>query len=130
MAKKQKSSFFRPEERRTFEKGKVELVTLGGTTFGRLTLEPGWRWSTCLKPVAGAETSPSAPLLCHVAARLRVAMEDGSEEEFEPGDVALLPAGHDAWVVGNEAVVIVAITGMENYGRKKEPGFPESPLLD
>ena len=52
-----------------------------------------------------------------MAGRLRVVMDDGSEEEFGPGDVSLPPPGHDAWVVGNEPVVIIDITGMGEYAK-------------
>jgi hypothetical protein len=119
MAKMQKGSFARPEELRTFEKGRVELVTIGGTTFGRATFQPGWRWSTCVKPLAKTESCEAPHLQYHVAGRIRVVMDDGSEEEFGPGDISLLPPGHDAWVVGAEPVVVVDIAGMENYARKK-----------
>jgi len=119
MAKMQKSSFARPEELRTFEKGKVELVTLGGTTFGRATFEPGWRWSISVKPLVKTQSCEAPHLEYHVADRIRVVMDDGSGEEFGPGDVSLLPSGHDAWVLGDEPVVVVDIAGMENYAKRK-----------
>ena len=119
MAKMQKCSFDRPEEVRTFEKGKVELVTVGGTTFGRATFQPGWRWSTCVKPLVKTGSCEAPHLQYHVAGRIRVIMDDGSEEEFGPGEVSLIPPRHDAWVVGKEPVVVVDIAGMENYGKKK-----------
>jgi len=119
MARIQKCSFDRPEELRTFEKGKVELVTVGGTTFGRATFQPGWRWSTSVKPLVKTRSCEAPHLQYHVAGRFRVVMDDGSEEEFGPGDVSLLPPGHDAWVVGDEPVVVVDIAGMENYGKKR-----------
>jgi hypothetical protein len=117
MASMQKKNLSRPDETRTFPRGKVELVTLGGVTFGRGTLEPGWRWSTSVKPVAGTASCQAPHLQYHVAGRLHVVMDDGSEAEFGPGDVSLLPPGHDAWVVGDEAVVVIDITGMGEYAR-------------
>ena len=117
--KMQRKTFSVPEERRTFEKGKVELVTMGETTFGRATLEPGWRWSTCVKPIAQTDSCEAPHVQYHVAGRLRVRMDDGSEEEFGPGDVASIPPGHDAWVVGNEAVVVIDISGMTNYAKRR-----------
>jgi mannose-6-phosphate isomerase-like protein (cupin superfamily) len=112
-------TFTKPEETRKFELGKVELVSLGGYTFGRATLEPGWRWSTCVQPIARTESCRAAHLSLHLSGRLRVKMDDGSEQEFGPGDVSSIPPGHDAWVVGHEPVVAIDITGMEQYAKKR-----------
>ena len=116
-AKMEKRSLSNPEETRTFDKGKLELVTLGGVTFGRATLQPGWRWATSVKPIAKTKSCEAPHLQYHVSGRLHVIMDDGSEDEFGPGDVSLLPPGHDAWVVGGEAVVLVDISGMDNYAK-------------
>jgi hypothetical protein len=115
--KMQKKNLGRPDEKRLFEKGHVELTTLGGITFGRATLQPGWSWSKCVKPLVHTESCEAAHLQYHVSGRLHVRMNDGSEEEFGPGDVSLLPPGHDAWVVGNEPVVVIDVTGMTNYAK-------------
>ncbi|MDB6067067.1 MAG: uncharacterized protein JWR26_3275 [Pedosphaera sp.] len=115
--KMQKKSLGRPDEKRLFDKGHVELATLGGITFGRATLQPGWSWSTCVKPLVHTESCEAAHLQYHVSGHLRVRMDDGSEDEFGPGDVSLLPPGHDAWVVGNEPVVVIDVTGMTNYAK-------------
>ena len=107
-----------PDETRTFEKGKLELVTMGGGTVGRLTLEPGWRWSLHVKPIAGTEWCEAPHFQYHVSGRLHIAMSDGSEFEAGPGEITALPSGHDAWVVGNEQVVIVDWWGATNYARQ------------
>jgi len=112
-------SFTKPDETRSFEKGRVEMVSLGGTTFGRATFEPGWRWSTCVKPLAQTASCEAPHLNLHVSGRLHIVMDDGSEHEFGPGDVGEIPPGHDAWVVGNEAVVVIDVSGMGNYAMKK-----------
>lgn len=117
MTPMQKKDFSRPDEVRKFELGQVDLVTLGGVTFGRLTLQPGWRWSTCVKPVVGTKSCEAPHLAYHVAGRLHVVMDDGSEAEYGPGDVALIPPGHDAWVAGNQPVVTLDITGMGDYAK-------------
>ncbi len=91
-------------------------------TFGRATLQPGWRWSTCVKPLAQARSCEAAHLQYHIAVRLHVVMDDGSEVEFGSGDVSHIPPGHDAWVVGNEPVVVVDITGMRNYAKRYPAG--------
>lgn len=111
----QKKNLGQADEVRSFDKGKLELVTVGDVTFGRATLQPGWKWSTCVEPLARTESCQAPHLQHHVSGRLHVAMDDGSEEEFGPGDVSFLPPGHDAWVVGNEPVITVDISGMKHY---------------
>ncbi len=120
LAKKmEKKNLSKPDEKRTFEKGQVELVTIGGVTFGRATLQPGWKWSTCVKPIAKTESCEAPHLQYHVSGRLHIVMDDGSEAEFGPGDVSLLPPGHDGWVVGNDPVVVIDISGMTDYAKRK-----------
>jgi uncharacterized cupin superfamily protein len=108
-------SFGKPDEVRTFLKGKVELLRIGGTVVGRATLDPGWRWSTCVKPIAKTKSCEAAHFQYHVSGILKVVMDDGTQFECRPGDVSLFPTGHDAWVVGNEPVVIVDFQGMIDY---------------
>ncbi len=114
-----KKNVSEPDEKRSFEKGNVSMVSVGGTTFGKAILQPGWKWSTCVKPIAKTNSCKASHLQYHVSGRLRVVMDDGSTEEFGPGDVAMIPPGHDAWVVGNEPAVIVDISGMTNYAQPK-----------
>jgi hypothetical protein len=113
-----KKNLSQPDEIRTFDQGKLELVMLGGVTFGRATLEPGWKWSTSVKPLVNTESCEASHLQYHVSGRLHVVMDNGNEEEFGPGDVSLLPPGHDAWVVGHDPVVVIDITGMEEYAKR------------
>jgi len=117
MNKMQKKTLSQPDERRTFDKGQVELVSLGGVTFGRATFQPGWKWSTCVKPIVNTKSCQAPHLTYHLSGRLHVIMDDGSELEFGPGDVSLIPPGHDAWVVGNEPVVGIDISGMVDYAK-------------
>jgi hypothetical protein len=119
MAPMQKRNLLSADETRTFEKGKLELVTIGGITFGRATFQPGWRWSTSVKPLMNTKSCEAPHLQYQVSGRLHVVMDDGSEDEFGPGDIALLPPGHDAWVVGNEPVVVIDVSGMVDYAKKK-----------
>lgn len=106
-----------PDETRTFEKGKVELVNIGGGVVGRLTLEPGWKWSTHVKPIAGTEWCEAPHLQYHAAGRLHVVMQDGAEFDAGPGEITALPSGHDAWVIGSEPVVLIDFHGASNYAR-------------
>ncbi len=112
-------SFSKPDEVRKFEKGKVDMVSLGGAMFGRAVFEPGWRWSTHVKPIAQTESCEAPHLNLHISGRLHVVMDDGTEYEFGPGEIGQVPPGHDAWVVGNEKVVVIDISGMENYAKPK-----------
>jgi hypothetical protein len=116
-AKMQSKSLSKPDELREFDKGKLELVKLGGVTFGRATLLPGWKWSSSLKALMKTKSCEAPHLQYHVSGRLAVLMDDGSQAEFGPGEVSLLPPGHDAWVVGSEAVVVIDISGMVEYAR-------------
>jgi hypothetical protein len=113
----QRKSLALPDEVRSFDKGKVELVTVNDVTFGRATLQPGWKWSTCVKPLAHTQSCEAAHLQYHIAGRLHVVMDDGTAQDFGPGDVSCIPPGHDAWVVGNDPVLLVDITGMRDYAK-------------
>jgi hypothetical protein len=110
-------SFAQPDEVREFPHGRAEIVRLGGADIGRLVLEPGWRWSTDVKPIAGTEFCQAPHMQYHVSGRLRVHMADGTEFEAGPGDLSSLPEGHDAWVVGDEPAVVVDWFGASNYAR-------------
>jgi len=110
--------FAKPDEVRSFERGHLELVRIGGSDIGRLVLEPGWRWSEHVKPIAGTELCQAPHFQYHVAGTLRVRMEDGTEFDAIAGQVTALPSGHDAWVVGDEPVVIVDWWGASNYAKQ------------
>ncbi|MCC7103629.1 MAG: cupin domain-containing protein [Chloroflexi bacterium] len=118
MAGQELKNFESADETRAFEKGPVDLVNIGGGVVGRLTLEPGWRWSEHIKPAAGTEWCEAPHFQYQVSGRLRIKSSDGSEIESGPGDVTFLPAGHDAWVLGNEPVVLVDWNGTSKYARQ------------
>ena len=115
----EKKSLNSPDETRSFPKGKLELVTLDGVTFGKMTLQPGWKWSESVKPIAKTKSCEAPHTQYHVSGRMMVKMDDGTEKEFGPGDVSIIPPGHDAWVVGNDPVVSIDITGMSKYAIPK-----------
>jgi hypothetical protein len=112
-------NFARPDEMRALDKGKLELLRIGDTTVGRATLEPGWQWSKSVKPIAKTESCEAPHFQYHVSGRLKVRMDDGTEKELKAGDVSFLHAGHDAWVVGNDPVVIVDFQGMALYATEQ-----------
>jgi hypothetical protein len=118
MARAERKNFSSPDEIRTFEKGKIELLNIGGGTVGRLTLEPGWRWSQHVKPLVGTEWCEAPHFQYQLSGRLHALMADGTEFETGPGDVTALPSGHDGWVVGDEPVVLVDWSGASNYAKQ------------
>jgi quercetin dioxygenase-like cupin family protein len=108
----------RPDEVRSFEKGRVELVNINGGVVGRLVLEPGWRWSQHVKPLAGTEWCEAPHFQYHAAGRLKVVTSEGQEFEVGPGEVTSLPANHDAYVVGDDPVIIVDFFGALHYAER------------
>ncbi len=108
-----------PDETRTFEKGKAELINIGNGSVARLTLQPGWQWSKHVKPIAGTEWCEAPHFQFHVSGRIHVRMKDGKEFEVGPGEVTRLEAGHDAWVVGDEPVVVIDWQGASEYAKPK-----------
>lgn len=115
--KAEQKSFQAPDEVRTFQNGTAELLQIGGAEIGRLTFQPGWRWSDHVKPLAGTELCEAPHFQYHVRGTLHIVMADGTEFDARPGDVTALPQGHDAWVVGDEPVVVVDWYGASNYAR-------------
>lgn len=114
----QKKSTKQPDEMRQFDKGNMVMVRLGDTTFGKATFEPGWKWSESVKPIAKTDSCEMHHTFYQIAGKIHVVMDDGTEEEFQAGDVGMIPPGHDAWVVGDEPVVMVDISGMDTYAKK------------
>lgn len=107
-----------PDEVRKFDKGKVELVNVGGAMVGRATFEPGWKWSQCVKPIAKTDSCQAAHFGYQLSGKMTTRMDDGTEITSKAGDVVNIPPGHDAWVVGNETVVVLDFQGMINYAKK------------
>lgn len=118
MKKMEEKNFAFPDEVRKFEMGKVELVKVGDATIGRAIFEPGWKWSLHVKPIAKTDWCEVSHFHYQVSGRMHVVMADGTEVDLEPGSVALIPPGHDAWVVGDEPVVGVDFQGMRDYAKK------------
>jgi hypothetical protein len=117
MDKTEHRTFGSPDETREFPNGRAEILNVGGGQVGRLTLQPGWRWSNDVKPIAGTSSCEAPHFQYHVSGRLAILMDDGTEFVAGPGDITALPSGHDAWVLGDEPVVTVDWFGAGNYAR-------------
>lgn len=106
-----------PDETRTFDKGRVDLVNVGKATIGKISLEPGWKWSESVKPIVKTKSCEMPHTQYAISGRIHIKMDDGSEFEIGPGDAAYIPPGHDAWVVGDEPFVGVDVTGLKEYAK-------------
>ena len=105
MAGVEKRDFDTPDESRTPDKTRSDIVHLGGTTAARLTLQPGWTWSACVKPVAGTDMCQHRHVGIAHAGRMLVTHQDGTVLEIAAGEAYVIEPGHDAEVVGGEAFV-------------------------
>lgn len=117
MRKVEHLDFANSDEVRTFAHGRAEILNTSAGVVGRLVLEPGWRWSNDVKPAAGTEWCEAPHFQYHASGTLRVHMADGTEFDVGPGQISSLPAGHDAWVVGDEPVVAVDFFGATDYAK-------------
>jgi hypothetical protein len=112
--------FEKPDEVRSFEKGKFEIVRLGGMTIGRATYEPGWRWSVHVGPGIGETRCSVEHVGMVLSGCATAAMEDGTIHELRAGTVFYIPPGppgHDSWVVGDEPYVSIHFLGGERYAK-------------
>jgi mannose-6-phosphate isomerase-like protein (cupin superfamily) len=112
-----KQNFDNPDETRPFEKGRAEVVEVSGLSLMRATFEPGWTWSECVKPIAGGDSCQVSHKWYVVSGRMKMRMDDGTELEWRAGDVGVIPAGHDAWVVGDEPFVFIDFEGGETFAK-------------
>jgi hypothetical protein len=109
--------FAKPDELRTPAKARVEVIHLGGFTLGRFNLEPGWRWSECIKPVVKTDSCQVAHVGYVVSGRLTIRQADGTQKTVSGGDAYSVPPGHDAWVEGQEPVVALEVLSAEQYAK-------------
>jgi len=109
--------FDRPDETRTFPKGKFEMVRLGGMTIGRATYDPGWRWSVDVGGPVGLRNCTVEHVGLVISGKAVAAMEDGQVVEMHAGDVFCIAPGHDSWVVGDEPYVSLHFLGAADYAK-------------
>ena len=111
------NDFSSPDEVRRPDHTTVEVVKVGGGEIGRYTFEPGWRWSDHIKPVVGGDSCQTNHIGYIVSGTLHVESDDGSKGEVSGGSVYRIAPGHDAWVVGDQPVVVVEFQGAANYAK-------------
>lgn len=119
MAGVESASLNTPGETRTFARGKAELVTVGGSTVGRFTFEPGWRWSESVKPIVKTESCQNHHVGYAVSGRMRIRSADGVESEVGAADAYDIAPGHDAWIVGDEVFVGLEFKSAAEYAKPK-----------
>lgn len=112
-----KKNLSNPDELRTPSKTKIEVVNFNNATIMRATFQPGWRWSECVKPVAGTNSCEVPHSLYVISGRLAVKMDDGKVTEIGPGEAAEIPPGHDSWVMGNEPFVAIDFAAGNAYAK-------------
>jgi hypothetical protein len=105
MAGVENLNFDSPDETRTPDKTRVDVVRKGPTTAARFAFEPGWKWSECVKPVAGTDSCQARHVGVVQSGKIVVSHEDGTEVELAAGEAYVIEPGHDAWVVGDEPFV-------------------------
>lgn len=118
--------FAQPDERRPFlAHGHLDLMHLGGSNIGMGIFEAGWKWSKDVQPIAGTQSCQAAHSCYIVSGRLGILMDDGTQALLTAGDVAYIPPGHDAWVVGDETCLMLDFEGMADYARHEaQPSTP------
>ena len=112
-------AFESPDEVRQFEKGRLELVRIGGMTLGRATYEPGWIWSEHVGKAQGLTSCAVEHLGMVLSGRMAVRMDDGRELIMGPGDIFSIDPGHDAWVHGDQVYVSIHFEGADDYARSE-----------
>ena len=125
----QKKSLDNPDETRHFVQGKLQTATLGDFKVARAVLEPGWKWSEHVKPIAETESCQVHHTGYVVSGQMKIVMDDRSEMDVGPGDAYVIEPGHDAWIVGNEPFVGVDVSSemVEVFAKEEEE---EKGLID
>jgi hypothetical protein len=119
MAEVEVKNFDSPDETRPFEgKGHADVVQVGGQPVARGTFEPGWKWSNNVKPIAGTESCQVSHIGYALSGRMKIYMDDGSEQEIGAGEAVAIPPGHDAEVIGDEPFVMVDFGEIQEYAKR------------
>jgi hypothetical protein len=113
--------FENPDETRRFEKGRFEIINIGGMTIGRASYDPGWKWSEHVGPIAGTPLCEVEHVGMVISGRAMAAMSDGTQVELTPGNLFYIPpVPHDSWVIGDEPYVSLHFLGADHYTKGGE----------
>lgn len=110
-------NFTNADEVRTLPRTNIEVVNIGESTFARATFQPGWKWSECVKPTVKTDSCQAPHVNYVLSGTMVISMDDGTQKEMKSGDVAVIPPGHDAWVVGNEPCILLDFGAGKTYGK-------------
>jgi hypothetical protein len=112
-------SFDEPDEQRSPDKTRVDVVKLPGASVARMTFQPGWRWSECIRPVAGGESCQVRHVGTLLSGEMEVVHDDGTKARVVPGIAYVIEPGHDAWIVGDEPAVALEFESLaaETYAK-------------
>ena len=115
-------NFADAQERVIFDHGYLDIVTASSLALGREVLEPGWRWSVDVKPSAGTERCEFHHVSIVLEGRVGFESRDGELAEAGPGDVTDVAPGHDSWVIGDEAAVLIDVQGVLGWAKAPDAG--------
>lgn len=118
MATIELKNFTLADEIRELPKTKIEILNFRDISIMRAVFQPDWRWSECVKPAVETKSCEVPHIMYVVSGKMAVAMDDGAQKEMGQGDVAVIPPGHDAWVIGNEPCVVIDFSAGKIYGKK------------
>jgi hypothetical protein len=108
--------FEKPDEVRVFEKGRFEIVHIGGLTLGRATYQPGWKWSAHVGPGVGAEYCEVEHVGLVISGHAVAAFADGTIVDLTSGTLFHIPPAAHSWVVGDAPYVSLHFLGADQYG--------------
>ena len=111
-----------PDEEKTFDHGERRAVSLGEFKVARAVLQPGFKWSEHVKPIAQTDSCQVRHTGYVVSGQMKVVMDDRSEADLSPGDAYVIEPGHDAWIVGEEPFVgvDVSVETVETFAKEEE----------
>jgi hypothetical protein len=112
-------NFGQPDEKLSFPLGEAALLKLQSGIVGKGVIQPGWRWSTHVKPIVKTEWCQETHIGYIISGRMAIRMKDGTERVFGPDEVHAIPPGHDGWVVGDEPLVSIDWSGVENFAQPR-----------
>ncbi len=110
------------DETREFGQGRMQTATIGDFKVARLLLEPGWKWSEHVRPLAQTDSCEVRHTGYAISGQMKVVTDDRTEVDIGPGDAYVIEPGHDAWVVGDEPFlgVDVSTETVEEFAKEEE----------